>query len=880
MSDSLNLNNLNVDDNGRVSFSGVGSGIDFQSAVDNIIAARRIPVDRLETSVTENNDKLAAFTELNSLLNSLRSSLGELRGQPTFGGAGNSFEAKEVFASTTAASGTPSAAGTLIGVSVTNAASTGTHTLEVLQTATAHRISAATASSTTADLGLALGGTSGSIFGEFELNGRTIEVQSSDTLIGLRDRINAANAGSSATGVTASIVSVSSTEQVLVMTADETGQTMTLASSSKTSALVADNTAALSGYTAVTGTGNTFEIQNAAGGLLGTITYDDTDTLATLETKISAVSGITGTVIQDGTQFKLQIKSDDGSTIQLANDSLGANGVVAQLSFPGDILSDLGLSADGGTTFVTELNQAQNTRLRADGLLDSSALRTLAVADASTQLGAGAAGTLAITLPDATLENITVLSTDTPTTLAGKITGNANLLAAGITATVVTDDDGLSRVEIRQQDLTTTDTPAVLDVRSADPAVDQVAVTGNMTFAFGANQIASIAVAATDTLNDVRDAINADVDLTAAGVSASVVADGSNFKLVIQHDDGITASGPAGLGLTTPELEIERSSNTISDLFDGVTINVFQAEVGTEIKLELEQNLTGVKTAITGFVDAYNAVKTAMNQQQLVDETTGLAAADAGVLFADPTLATIEQNLSRALGLGAQGLDDGLRVLREIGIDFIDNDTILDASQADTLIIDETLLDEKLLNDADGVRALFEFDFSSSDPNVSLLGFSGATEVASNGYSLDVTVTNGVITDATIDGVAGSVTISGNTLTATNQTGAEGLVLFYNGTSSASNISLDFSQGVAHSLFYEVDQLLTPDTGVLDAERDNLTDQIELHEDRITDMLARLENQRQALLDRFIAMESALLTLNNTLDTIKQQAEALANSQS
>ena len=56
--EAINLNNLTVDANGRASFSGLSSGIDIQGTVDAIIAARRIPVDRLEATVEENADKL------------------------------------------------------------------------------------------------------------------------------------------------------------------------------------------------------------------------------------------------------------------------------------------------------------------------------------------------------------------------------------------------------------------------------------------------------------------------------------------------------------------------------------------------------------------------------------------------------------------------------------------------------------------------------------------------------------------------------------------------------------------------------------------------------------------------------------------------------
>ena len=60
----LNFNSLTVDANGRVSFSGLSSGIDFRSVVDSIMAARRIPVDTLETRVADNQDQITALEDL------------------------------------------------------------------------------------------------------------------------------------------------------------------------------------------------------------------------------------------------------------------------------------------------------------------------------------------------------------------------------------------------------------------------------------------------------------------------------------------------------------------------------------------------------------------------------------------------------------------------------------------------------------------------------------------------------------------------------------------------------------------------------------------------------------------------------------------------
>ena len=65
-----------------------------------------------------------------------------------FGGVNDIFQAKQAFASSSRADGlTPSAAANLFGVTVTNAASAGTHTIEVLQTAAAHKVSSASVSS-------------------------------------------------------------------------------------------------------------------------------------------------------------------------------------------------------------------------------------------------------------------------------------------------------------------------------------------------------------------------------------------------------------------------------------------------------------------------------------------------------------------------------------------------------------------------------------------------------------------------------------------------------------------------------------------------------------------------------------------------------------
>jgi len=76
-----------------------------------------------------------------------------------------------------------------------------------------------------------------------------------------------------------------------------------------------------------------------------------------------------------------------------------------------------------------------------------------------------------------------------------------------------------------------------------------------------------------------------------AGTTATAFADGTGSRLVITNTSGaaITLTDTDGLlgnlGVDN-NLIVERESNTVSDLFTGITLSLFQAEEGTTIKLE------------------------------------------------------------------------------------------------------------------------------------------------------------------------------------------------------------------------------------------------------------------------------------------------------
>src|SRR5690606_26071808 len=231
--------------------------------------------------------------------------------------------------------------------------------------------------------------------------------------------------------------------------------------------------------------------------------------------------------------------------------------------------------------------------------------------------------------------------------------------------------------------------------------------------------------------------------------------------------------------VTKQPLLIERSSNTIDDLFAGVTLSLYQAEPGTTISIDVDRNLTQAKTAITGFVDAYNAARSFLNFHLDTDPATGKPNEGAS-LFGSTALADIETRMSRIVGSGAQGTSPEFTVLAQIGIGFVNNNALVDPLAANTLTIDNEKLDQALIGSIDDVKKMFSFDFAASSPQVSMLTFDGRAAHKPGGYSLSVDwdEENGGIASATIDGEP--VRVDGRRLTVESGN-AKGLVLYFNG---------------------------------------------------------------------------------------------------
>ena len=193
------------------SISGVVSGIDYQSLVNQIIALAQRPADRLRQQATDLGTQQSTIATYKGLLQTLQTAAQGLRDGSAFG---------TLSATTAIASGSR----VLVAADVSSLANPGSYQVAVTKLAQQQKLGSAVQVSADTPAGVA---------GTFSINGIAVTVMATDTLSDIRDKINAVNTGATASGVSASVVTVAQGQTRLVLTSAKAGDTgMTLADTS------------------------------------------------------------------------------------------------------------------------------------------------------------------------------------------------------------------------------------------------------------------------------------------------------------------------------------------------------------------------------------------------------------------------------------------------------------------------------------------------------------------------------------------------------------------------------------------------------------------------------------------------------------------------
>ena len=252
-------------------------------------------------------------------------------------------------------------------------------------------------------------------------------------------------------------------------------------------------------------------------------------------------------------------------------------------------------------------------------------------------------------------------------------------------------------------------------------AATDVVGTGTLDISLGASSFQVTVDTNNQTLEGIRDAINAASDNP--GIAASIVNVDSGTRLVLSSektgstntiaiavtDDDSNNADTAGLSqlatanLTTlktaqdaiinlDQQQVTRDSNSFSDVITGVTLNLKSADVGTTGTLTIALNTTSVESKVNSFVEAYNSLADTMKSLGAYNAETGLS----GGLQGDSSLRSVQNQIRQTLTNSVPGLDFG--TLSEIGI-------TTDANGH--LTMDEEKFDSILSTDFSTVSELF-----------------------------------------------------------------------------------------------------------------------------------------------------------------------------
>ena len=257
-----------------------------------------------------------------------------------------------------------------------------------------------------------------------------------------------------------------------------------------------------------------------------------------------------------------------------------------------------------------------------------------------------------------------------------------------------------------------------------------------------------------NTLEGIRDAINA----ADAGVSATIVNDGdatNPYRLVLSSADSgldqsarIAVTGDATLSallshdpagtqnfsenvtaqnalFTVDGISITKSSNKITDVIDGVTLDLLAETSGTPITVSVLQDTDSAKNTIEEFVNSYNAFIDLVRQET----NSGSDGGEAGALAGDSGTRQMETSLRAMLSQAPTGITGAYTNLSSIGVEF---------QRDGKLSLNEATLSAAIQADSNNVQDLF----SSTDGYATrldtvvseMLAFNGTIDTRTNGY--------------------------------------------------------------------------------------------------------------------------------------------------
>lgn len=315
---------------------------------------------------------------------------------------------------------------------------------------------------------------------------------------------------------------------------------------------------------------------------------------------------------------------------------------------------------------------------------------------------------------------------------------------------------------------------------------------------------------------------------------------------------------------------ISRSSNTIDDVLQGVTLHLH--DTGT-VQVNLTRDIKSVKQKLTSLIEAYNAVMTFVAEKAGYNSTL----MKAGILMGDSTVSSIGYNLR-------------LPLFQRTGGFVIDIDTFLmpgqiglELDQDGLLSLDENAFNEAIAKDYVGVLAVIGANKTGSSDSNAIQFYSASGDNTKGGsYGVQVTVSGGAITSAKIkpegESVYRDATIDGNIVAGDRTFTDRGIPMYAeNGLTLSVDLSQDgtftaivrVKQGFAGAMETALERFLKPADGWLTLDQKSVDMQIKTLEDRMAAEEDRLSAVEERLIAKYARLEKTLTLLQNQMASLQ-----------
>lgn len=290
----------------------------------------------------------------------------------------------------------------------------------------------------------------------------------------------------------------------------------------------------------------------------------------------------------------------------------------------------------------------------------------------------------------------TLSNPDIFASLATDVQGGAVRAAADATATP-------GRYDVEVEQLATAGNLASGQVEDPTAALSDAEAT--VVLSFEGREDATFVMEAGSSLEDVRDAINADPD---AGVSASIIFDGTDYRLALSSSEtgedasiiGLTMGGALEGEIFNPGqdaqfnvngIPITSPTNQVEGAIEGVTLSL-QEGGGTTSTITIQRDEETIRNAITDFVDAYNEFKSTIGTLTAFDVENETS----GALNGESAVRSVENTLRSVMAAGSEGGE--LNMLADLGISL---------TRTGTLSIDDDKLNQVIANDRGELAEFF-----------------------------------------------------------------------------------------------------------------------------------------------------------------------------